>query len=404
MSPHHLSARIWATAALISLALPADVRLGWWLPLHLALAGATTQLIAGGQLMFSATLALSPGPSRRAVLVHLAALNAGAAGVTLGRVMDAPLLLGAGATVFTAAVLWLGVTVGRLWRGSPNRRFRATGHFYSAAVASVVLGASLGWALGAGAIGADSYVSHRMAHMLFNLVGWAGLTILGTAITLLPTILHVRAAKETSVVRTPWILFAALLTLTLGLAAGWLLVATMGAVLLVAGLKPFAEMVLTVMRTPRRRAIPVAALHLIAALAWFGFVIVLQVPLVATEKFAFLQYLWRWGLGLGFVLQAVLGAWAFLLPMARPGIPELRRRELIAFEIGAAIQVVAYNVGVLLLVLGHAGPKLPWLSTIGAALFFLAVVLGVIKGWTYPLLARGRRVAERSAQWWAPVS
>ena len=404
MSPHHLSARIWATAALLAIALPADVRMGWWLPLHLALAGATSQLISGGQLMFSATLALAPGPSRRAAITHLVFLNLGAAGITLGRVLDSRALLAAGAVAFTGALLWLGIVVVRLWRGSPNRRFRATGQFYTAAVSSAVVGATLGWILAAGWLGGDSYVSHRMAHMLFNLFGWAGLTILGTAITLLPTVLHVRAAKETTLVRTPWILFAGLVTVALGLTTGLLPVALVGAGVLLAGLRPFAAMVWAVVRTPSRRAVPLAGLHLMAALAWLGVVLVLQVPLIAWENFSFLQYLWRWGLGLGFVLQAVLGAWAFLLPMMRPGVPDLRRRELIAFELGGAFQVAGYNLGILLLVAGHATPRLAWLSTAGAALFIGAAGTGIIKAWIFPLLARRRRVAERAARWWAPPS
>lgn len=39
MRLHHRSARVWATAALVWVLLPSTIRLGWWVPLHLVLAG-----------------------------------------------------------------------------------------------------------------------------------------------------------------------------------------------------------------------------------------------------------------------------------------------------------------------------------------------------------------------------
>ncbi len=67
MADHHFSARVWASAALIAVLLPSTWRLGWWLPLHFLLIGAASQLIIGGQTMFSATLGVAPahGEQRR---------------------------------------------------------------------------------------------------------------------------------------------------------------------------------------------------------------------------------------------------------------------------------------------------------------------------------------------------
>lgn len=75
MSDHNFSARLWATGVLAAAPLGSVTDLGWWLPLHMALLGAVTQAIVGGQLMFSATLGLSRGPTRTVTLIQLGMLN-----------------------------------------------------------------------------------------------------------------------------------------------------------------------------------------------------------------------------------------------------------------------------------------------------------------------------------------
>src|SRR5665811_381106 len=192
MSDHNLSGRVWATAALVAAPLMPATNLGWWLPLHLALLGTITQVIVGGQLMFSATLGLSRGPSRRVTLTQLALLNLGAILVIGGRLWDSRTALALGAATVTIAIVWVLSLVDRLWRHSVNRRFTITGTFYRLAGVSIIFGATIGGALGIGAFSnASSYVNHRSVHMALNVLGWAGLTVVGTAITLLPTILHV---------------------------------------------------------------------------------------------------------------------------------------------------------------------------------------------------------------------
>jgi nitrite reductase (NO-forming) len=194
MSDHNLTARIWASAALLPVPLIGLTDFHWWLPLHLALIGAVTQAIVGGQLMFSATLGLSRGPSRRITLTQLSLLNIGAALVIGGRVFGSEVALALGATTVTLVVGWVLWLVDGLWRRSVNRRFAITGIFYRMAGASIVIEATIGGALGIGAIGdASSFVAYRNLHMTLNVLGWSGLTVVGTVITLLPTIIHVRA-------------------------------------------------------------------------------------------------------------------------------------------------------------------------------------------------------------------
>jgi nitrite reductase (NO-forming) len=402
MADHHFSARVWAAAALVAALLPANLRLGWWLPLHLALAGAVSQLIVGGQLMFSATLGMARGPSRSTVLGQLALLNVGAAGVAAGRIVAEPWVLALGATSFIAGIAWSGVLVHRMWRASPNRKFAVTATSYRLAVVSILLGAGIGAALGTGAFNdASGYLSHRTIHMELNLFGWAGLTIVGTAVTLLPTVLHVRMAPIRPLRFVPWAMFGALLVIALGLSLAAPVVAAAGAVLLAGALMPVAATVRRVLATPRRRRIPVAGFHLLAALGWLGFAVVVQIPLLARGDLSALRDLWILAVAAGAIFQAVLGAWSFLLPMARPAVAELRRRELAAMEVAAPLQVLAYNLG-LVIALSSSWGLLPASSgAFGLACVWSAAAWAVAKAWTFPIIARLPSVGRMAKRWWA---
>lgn len=402
MADHHLSARVWAAAALLAALLPANQRLGWWLPLHLALAGTVSQMIVGGQLMFSATLGMARGPSRGTTLGQLALLNAGAAGVAAGRMSATQWLLALGAALFVAGVVWAGALVHRMWEASPNRRFAVTATFYRLGVVSIVLGAGIGAALGTGAFDdAFSYLSHRMVHMELNLFGWAGLTIVGTIITLLPTVLHVRMAPIRSLRFVPWAMFGALLVIALGLSLDAPVLSAAGGLLLAGALVPLAVAVRRVLATPRRRRIPVAGFHLLAGLGWLGFAVVVQIPLLARGDLTALRDLWVLAVAAGSIFQAVLGAWSFLLPMARPAVAELRRRELVAMEVAAPLQLLAYNVG-LVIALSSAWGLLPasW-GAFGLACVWGAAAWAVAKAWTFPVIARLPSVGRVATRWWA---
>jgi nitrite reductase (NO-forming) len=400
MSDHNLSARLWASAALIAVPLASPTDVGWWLPLHLALLGAASQAIVGGQLMFSATLGLARGPSRHTTLTQLAFLNLGAILVVGGRLWGSRAALAAGATIFTLVVGWVLWHVDRLWSRSVNRRFAITGVFYRLAGASIIIGATIGAALGIGAFDdASSYVVHRSVHMTLNIFGWAGLTVVGTAITLLPTILHVRASSLRAVRAAPWLMFGGLALLAAGATAssGW--IASAGMLSYTAGLATFYVYVHDVLATSRRRKVPTAALHLVAALAWLGVTTFALIVFSATEDYAALRNFIVVGGAAGFVFQAVLGAWSFLLPSLRAAVPQLRRRELVAMELGGRAQLLAYNVGLLAVLLGGLG--LADSTTAGVILTWCAALWAIAKSWGFPLLARLPVVRERRKRWWA---
>ncbi|MDQ3646301.1 MAG: hypothetical protein M3345_05120, partial [Actinomycetota bacterium] len=267
MADHHLSARVWASVALIAVLLPSTWRLGWWLPLHFLLIGAASQLIIGGQTMFSATLGVAPGPRRATTLVQLVLMNAGVIGISAGRVFEIVSLVAIGALSFLTAVVWSAIVVRSLWRRSLNRRFVETGVLYSLASVCVVLGAGMGVALALGWTNdSASYATHKLSHMALNLWGWGGLTILGTMLTLLPTVLHIRAPAP-KIGRASWVAFAGLIIMVTFLTLEAYVAAAVGATVFASGLARPLTYFHTVVSRPRRRHLPAAGLHLGASVA-----------------------------------------------------------------------------------------------------------------------------------------
>lgn len=400
MSDHNLSSRLWATGAVLAVPIASVTGVGWWLPLHIALLGAITQAIVGGQLMFSATLGLARGPSRSTTIAQLALLNAGALLVIAGRLWGWKPTFATGAALVTVTIAWVIWTVHRLWRVSANRRFAITGVFYRLAGLSLFLGASIGGALGIGAFNEGaSYLAHRNAHMILNVFGWAGLTIVGTAITLLPTILHVRALNLSVVRPAPWLMAGGLLVLATGATTGQEVVAGLGMALYLAGLASFALYLRAVLIIPRRRKIPTAGFHLVAAMAWaitttaVAVISMIQGNSAATRDFVVV------GGAVGFAFQALLGAWSFLLPSTRPPVPEQRRVELVAMELGGKAQVALYNVGLVIALVGMRNSS--DVALIGIVMSWIAATTALAKCWAFPLLAKLPTVKRRSSTWWA---
>jgi nitrite reductase (NO-forming) len=64
---------------------------------------------------------------------------------------------------------------------------------YGAAIVAVLVGGTLGAIVGSRAVGDPTlWLGLRQAHLTLNVLGWVSLTIAGTLVTLLPTVLRVR--------------------------------------------------------------------------------------------------------------------------------------------------------------------------------------------------------------------
>lgn len=390
----------YLTAAVLLLALPPADRLALWLPLHLVVAGAVAVAISGAMQVFARTLTATPEPGAGLAWTQFAAVTGGAAAIALGRPMGWPWLVALGGLAWTGAIALLGRIVWRAWRRSLTRRHPVPIGAYGAAVAFGLLGGLAGAVLGAGRLSAGSYVALRFAHPTAMVLGFASLTIVGTMVTLLPTVLRVRmlAWRGASVV----VLLATGVALQL---AGWTFdlawMVGAGGLVVAAGAVAFAVLVVRTATTARRWAPPTAALHLLCGVAWFTLgsvwwasMLVRGAAAVDRARGAFLAVF-----VLGWLVQILVGAWAYLLPTLRPGGPERHRAWLRVFEAGGRTQVVAFNVAVALLAAG-AGGGVGAVARAGWVLGLATLAVAIARTWAFPVVAGRLPTGNRGPAVW----
>ncbi|MGZ8611063.1 MAG: hypothetical protein ACXWX0_02170 [Actinomycetota bacterium] len=398
---YQAAARVWLTAAMLSLLLPEDARLGIWLPLHLALAGGVSVAIAGAMQNFALTLTAAPAPGTWVVVAQFALVNLGAALVAVGYPLERPLVVGAGGAAFVASALVLGWLVLRAHRIGLNRRHPLPLAMYLAAVAAVLVGGAFGALVGSAVVTGEAWLALRRAHLTVNVLGWATFTIAGTLVTLLPTVLRIRMPAWHGGA-TGAALVAGVAALASGLALESTPVATAGGLGVACGALGLVWMVVAVLRTPRKWPVPVAAKHLLLALAWFvtGTMLLPFVAAGGPATFGRFRDPYLAIFVAGWILQTLLGAWQYLLPMAHPGHPDDRRRQLAAVEFGGTLQVAALNVGVALLALAGAGWVGGTLGAVGAGLAIGGGGIALLKAWAFGPLGRSRVLGSRQLDVW----
>lgn len=396
-----VASRIWLTLAALSLLLPEADRVGVWLPLHLALAGAISTAISGAMQNFVVALTATPAPSERVVIPQFALVTVGAAAIALDRVLGHELGVALGGTLFLLGIALLGWIALSARRRSLHKRHSLPIAMYATAIVAMLVGGTFGALVGGGAVTGETWLGLRQAHMTLNLLGWVSLTIAGTLVTFLPTVLRIRMP--------PWhgwatvaLLVAGLAAIATGLAARAGPLAGVGGVAYAAGALGVAWLAVKVMRTPRTWPVPVAAKHLVLGLAWFetGAIALAVALLRGLDSFAAFREPFLAIFALGWAVQTLLGAWLYLLPMARPGHPDERRRQLAAIELGGAVQLLALNAGVLLLSLAGAGWVSGTAGAVGAGLALGGGGLALAKAWTFPALARQPVLTRRHLDVW----
>lgn len=373
------ASRLWLLAAAAAALLPPEIRRGWWLPLHLALAGGAGTAIAGAMPRFAASLAGS-----RARLDSWAPptlLSAGTAAIALGQTLPATALLAAGGAAYGLGAAALALLVARAWLSGSNTRHRPVLVLYLAAALATVAGATLGALLGTGATGA-AFAALRRAHIALNLWGFLGLTIAGSLVVLVPVVLRIRAPG-----RRPWELAVGLSSglalLAAGLAADARPVAAVGAALYALGTVALAARVVAVVRRGPRMPERAAGLHLGASVAWLVAAAAGGFVAVAAARLDTVQLGLVVAVTLGVAVQALLGTWSYLLPVSAPGGAEVRRKRLARTRVGGGAQVASFNAGAVLAVAAASG-TLPGAAggvglalVVAAGLFSLAKLPGV---------------------------
>lgn len=362
----------------LALLLPADVRLGWWLPVHLVLAGAAATAISGVMPFFSAAVAAAPPAPSPLRLSGILGVATGGLLVAISRSLgDAgPWVGGGGGLIYLAGLTAVaGSTLLPLRSALGPRRF-VMGISYGAAIASVWIGAGLGTLyLSRWREVLEAWDVIKPAHAWLNAFGFVSLVIGASLIHLLPTVAGTRIERTRAAV-------TAMVALALGpvLAASGFLVrldplAMGGALLTLAGALALGRHAIDVYRR-RGRWTTDPAWHrfglwsLLAAVAWFVIASALGAWSVITGGASGAGWEARLVLAplvLGWVAQTLVGAWTHLLPAVGPGDQSVHARQRAILARGATARFWAFQAGVAALavalpggwadqLLGDAGP------------------------------------------------
>ncbi|MGV9776987.1 multicopper oxidase domain-containing protein [Streptosporangium sp. NPDC003464] len=359
-----------------------------WLLIHVFLLGAVSTAILIWSEHFAVALLRARTPDPRWSLARLALLNAATAAVLYGMAAGPAAVAVAGAGVIVAVVLWHAAALVRLARRALPGRFGHVIAWYVCAAGALATGGTLGGLLAAHVGPGATHERLHAAHAQVNLLGWVGLTVLGTLFTLWPTVLRTRMPERTRRASLTGLRLAApgLALLTGGLLADLRWVATAGlaayAVGALAALLPLAEAVRT------RRPHTGAAWTLAAGVVWFEIALVADAVIVATrpagEVAAALEPLLPLVLA-GSVGQVLLGSLLHLLPAVLGGGPARFKENMALLERGWTVRLAALNAGVPLLALPVPRPLalLGWaLVLASAAAFVVLAVAALARAWT----------------------
>ncbi|HET9498631.1 MAG TPA: multicopper oxidase domain-containing protein [Marmoricola sp.] len=351
-----LPAFLWLVAVVVVALVHRDVPAPRWLLFHLLLLGAATHsILVWSQHFTDALLHAAPTPAAlRARTARLGLLNAGVVVVIAGVLPDHWPVVAVGATAVAGAIGWHAVSLVLQLRRALGSRFAVTVRYYVASASLLPFGALLGVLMTRG-LGDDAHARVMTAHVELNVLGWIGLTVLGTLVTLWPTMLRTRIdehAVDAARQALPVLLGSLILAVT-GTLAGLELVAGLGLLGYAAGIGLLARPFVNVARN--KPPVHFATWSVLAGISWLvGLMVVLAVVLgtapdwmAAHERIGALTP----AFAVGFVAQVLLGALSFLIPVNVGKGPAGARAANTVFDKGAALRVTATNFGLLVFLL-----------------------------------------------------
>jgi len=327
-----------------------------WLMVHLLLLGAVSHAILVWSRHFAdALLHTPPQPDdRRVQSTRLLLLNGGVLLVVAGVLTDAWPVTVTGALAVGTAVGWHGVALVRQMRRALPSRFGATVRYYVAATAMLPVGAALGTILARG-LADPMHGQLRLAHAAMNMLGWMGLTVVGTLVTLWPTMLRTRMADgaERAARRALPVLTGAVVVVAGGAVLGVRAVVVAGLVAYLGGLGLVAVPFIRTVLAKRPSSYPTWSM--LAGLCWLVASLAAMAVGIATapswqEADDRVSWLVPF-LTAGFASQVLLGALSYLVPMALGGGPSAVRAANRVLDRGGALRVVLVNGGLVLAVL-----------------------------------------------------
>lgn len=375
-----------------------------WLMVHVLMLGAVSTAILVWSQHFADTMLRRQAPGGRPLHVaRLAAHTVGALLVVAGLLTDTWSLVVAGGVLVGAGAVTHATVLVLQGRGALPSRFGRLVRYYVVAAACLPVGVTLGVLMARGGAGTEAYGRLYVAHVTLNVLGWVGLTVLGTLVLLWPTVLRTRIEPDADVAarRALPVLTAGILLVVAACAVGWRPLVAVGATVVLAGTVMVARHLAAQGRAAQRGAWGFAAWSLAASVAWFaGSVAAFGVRVATAPSWAAAQDAIG-GLLLpfvvGFAAQVLLGALTYLVPVVLGGGPARRRRTEAVVGAGGAYRVLVANGGLALYLLPLPSWVRVGLSLVVFATFLAFLVLALravvvsrraVPGTAAPALAR----------------
>lgn len=373
-------AMVWLVALVVVVLVHRNVPASGWLMVHLLLLGAVTHSILVWSWHFAQALLRGPTPDNRAMVARLAGLNVAVVAVVASMMADILWLTLVGSIGVGLVVAAHAVALGRRALKALPSRFGPTVWYYVAACLLLPIGAGLGAALAAGTSG-EAHARLVLAHMGVNVLGFVGLSVLGTLTTLLPTMLRTRVAEGAESVARQGVvpLLAGVLLTAAGAGAGVMVLCTVGLLIFLGGVVFMAAPLSKAVRgKPPTTFAPLSA---IAALVWLIVGLVWLVLLTLTTP-AWMDL--HRGieavvpvLAAGFAAQVLGGALTYLVPVVLGGGPAAVKARTAVMDKAGWFRLVLVNAGLLVSLL-----PVPSLVRVGTSVL---VLVGL--AWFLPLLA-----------------
>lgn len=393
--------RWWLVALVIVIAAHRWIPDTRWLMVHMVTLGLiTTSIMVWSQHFTEALLHHKlPDSGRPRQIVRIYGVTVGTALMIVGMLAGWWWLTVAAATVIGVMLTWHGLALLAQSRTALPARFGLTVRWYATAAFFLPVGAVFGTIL-ARDLSATWHSRLLLAHQAVNVLGFVGLTVCATLLTLWPTILRTRMRDDA--VRLSRIALPLM-------AAGSLLAAVFAvlgtAPLTAAALLLYAAGAATVgwlmLRTGmQRRPEGYMGWSVASGIAWLVMTTVLAAWLVLTRgvETSVAQSL-TIPFVAGFLVQTLFGAMSYILPSTMGGGPATVRASLAAMNRAGVYRVTVANLCIALFAL-PAGVLPSWvraLVSIVGAVVLAAFIPLMISSAKAAIAARRRAVAERAA-------
>ncbi|WP_313664276.1 multicopper oxidase domain-containing protein [Cellulosimicrobium cellulans] len=371
-----------------------------WLMVHVLMLGAVSTAILVWSQHFADTMLRRQAPGGRPLHVaRLAAHTVGALLVVAGLLTDVWSLVVAGGVLVGAGAVTHATVLVLQGRGALPSRFGRLVRYYVVAAACLPVGVTLGVLMARGGAGTEAYGRLYVAHVTLNVLGWVGLTVLGTLVLLWPTVLRTRIQPDADVAarRALPVLTAGILLVVAACAVGWRPLVAGGATVVLGGVVLVGRHLAAQGRAAQRGAWGFAAWSLAASVAWFaGSVAAFGVRVATAPSWAAAQD----AIGgllvpfvVGFAAQVLLGALTYLVPVVLGGGPARRRRTESVVGAGGAYRVLVANGGLALYLL-----PLPSWVRVGLSLVVFATFLAfLVLALRAVIVSRGDTVSREDA-------